>query len=642
MDLSPFYELRARLHDGAVAGALLAVDDFRLKRAAEAFLPLEKASPVFQKLGQLTRNLLEKDCPNRAGALLDALTLADAVACTQGAGTIPGKVEPFGVLHRGLAVSNAPYSVLSPLLEALTTSGGGRYSFVIEVHERNPELFQDYRVQDAMVKALGASYSELADKAEQWLSESGVNILPLLQNGFDPAGKKETVRRVRVMDAVAGAEANEFYLSALEQAEKEVRAVLLYALRHNEGNAEKLAELCKTEKGKCKTAAHCALIKLDTPATWEYFNKLAAKKPEQAAEYMVLSTYSNASKLVAKALDRALIPYEMDCDAPVEQKDMKLLQSLLSALPGKSGPDICQLYRRMAALGTALDNKSYKNTNSQTIAVRFSYNANDRDALTFSEVIPLILRQALILNPADDLLGLAEEMGQKPGFASVQLTAVLLSKPAKIAYELAEPLFSVSRLFRKKQQKENQALLLNAFKDVSRSSEQGGIVYSTFLKDPFSDSAVCFQRPLYEPLDRRWYQSLIKLDENEQLDEILSNLINPDDGEICVLIGEYLYKRALKVHTNYKYLSWLCRCNWHTCKGLLEAYCRNDGGGPQGSFYIYDYISHMPGSREEISAEIERVLELVKAKKIKMITLYESYLRNSLRRLNEIETGGTN
>ena len=64
MDTTPIYELRARLRAAGIAGTSLLSEDFRLKRAYEAFKPLEAASPVFAKLGQLTTQLLAPDCPN--------------------------------------------------------------------------------------------------------------------------------------------------------------------------------------------------------------------------------------------------------------------------------------------------------------------------------------------------------------------------------------------------------------------------------------------------------------------------------------------------------------------------------------------------------------------------------------------------
>ena len=79
MDLTPVYELRERLKTGAVAGTGLIAEDFRLKRAVEAVKPLEKASPVFAKIVQLSTQVLEENCEDRAGTLLEALTLVDAL-----------------------------------------------------------------------------------------------------------------------------------------------------------------------------------------------------------------------------------------------------------------------------------------------------------------------------------------------------------------------------------------------------------------------------------------------------------------------------------------------------------------------------------------------------------------------------------
>ena len=62
MDTEPIYELRDRLRAAGIAGTNLLSEDFRLKRAFEAFKPLETASPVFAKIGQLAQQLLSPDC----------------------------------------------------------------------------------------------------------------------------------------------------------------------------------------------------------------------------------------------------------------------------------------------------------------------------------------------------------------------------------------------------------------------------------------------------------------------------------------------------------------------------------------------------------------------------------------------------
>nr|MDE6363777.1 hypothetical protein [Lachnospiraceae bacterium] len=227
MDTTPIYELRERLRAAGIAGTKLLSEDFRLKRAYEAFKPLEAASPVFAKLGQRTAQLLSPDSQNLQGVLLDTLTLADAVICTLGIVDVKGDIEPILAINdgenTGRMVVNAPCSTLKELLEALTTSGGGHYAYVCELHDSRPELFEDYRVRYVLVQTLGAPYAELADKAEQWLRESDdKTLLPLIYRDFDPKGKKEMVRRVRLIGALAGAGANDFYLRMLGEAEKEV------------------------------------------------------------------------------------------------------------------------------------------------------------------------------------------------------------------------------------------------------------------------------------------------------------------------------------------------------------------------------------------------------------------------------------
>lgn len=613
MDLTCLYELRDRLRSGAIAGAALAADDFRLRRALDALEPLEKAAPVFARLGQLTRNLLAPDCPDRAGALLDALTLADAVLCTQGAVAVPGGVEPLALSRRGSALSNAPYSVLAPLLEALTTSGGGRYSFVVDTHDQRPELFRDWRVKDALVQALGAAYAELADRAEAWLSSEDETLLPLLRSGFDPHGKKDMVRRVRVMEALAGAEANDFYLSQLPEAEKDVRAALIYALRHSEGNADKLVELCKTEKGACKKAAHWALAKLDAPAAWDYWSRLAVKKPDQAAEYMVLSTSSRAGVLVAEALDRLL---DGMGDAPTAE-DANRLQTLLFALPGKAGPEICACYRRMAALGTALDWKSFPGAGGQETALRLRAAQDDfsRDALPFSEVLPLVLRRSILLRPTPDLLALPGELERvgEASYAVPSLTAALLSRPAAEAYALAEPFLRPAGLLKNKRPKSGVGVLRAALDGLRWDEAHGTPVYRVTYADPAAGRSIDSVLPLHEPLDGRWYDRLTALNAGDALDGVLARLIPQNDAALRARIGAYFYQRALHTDNNRHYLPWLRACGWNKCQGLLEAYCKRH---KVNTWDVRSYLSQMPGTAEELAAEAERVLALIREKRI--------------------------
>lgn len=84
MNLSPLYELRERLAGSMIAGVNLIKEDFRFIRAIEAFEPLTRAAPVFQKIYNTAKEAIHPDCKEPAGILLDALALVDAVIYTQG------------------------------------------------------------------------------------------------------------------------------------------------------------------------------------------------------------------------------------------------------------------------------------------------------------------------------------------------------------------------------------------------------------------------------------------------------------------------------------------------------------------------------------------------------------------------------
>ena len=84
MNLQPLLELQERLENCAIAGSRLLTEDFRLKRAVEAFAPLAAASPVFQKIQAQLNRLLDPATQDIPAVLMDTLALVDAVVYTQG------------------------------------------------------------------------------------------------------------------------------------------------------------------------------------------------------------------------------------------------------------------------------------------------------------------------------------------------------------------------------------------------------------------------------------------------------------------------------------------------------------------------------------------------------------------------------
>ena len=619
MDLTPLYELRERLRAGAIAGAALAADDFRLARALEGLAPLEQASPVFAKLGQLARSVLAPDCQDRAGALLDAITLCDAVLTTQGAVAVPGELEALPPRAGGTALTNAPYSVVAPLVEALTTSGSGHYSTVVDTHETHPELFSDYRVRDALVKALGAKYAELADTAGQWLCQEDKSILPLLTQGFDPAGKKEMARRVQVIDTIAGGSLNDWYISQLEGAKKQVRVMLIYALRHCPENLELLLKLAKTEKYDNKDAARWALARIQNPGALPFWREMMEADLIENGRFFMASNSPAATALTAELLERELEDLLAPDDAPWYTEKEKRLANLLYALVGKTGPAICDAYRKGAALGTKLDgSRAWKNGKGH-INEQMFFQRPGGQKHPFSVALVEVLNQSIQWNPDPGLCALAEELYESYGglWAGPAVCAALLTKGAEEAAAVGKKLLAPSLLERLTGKEEKQLLMNLVFGELAGPGgalpdfmRQGMDIVRPAYRRLNNDPAglvkafwvALYYTPIAAPLDGWWYDLMMR----HRMDQKLQYFIDKEDPALCQKIGEYFCRRikmgVLDMPLQYAF-SALTGCGWTQWKGLLLSYIQHTS---QSVHYweVRNILQYLPISSKEKGEEL--------------------------------------
>ncbi len=619
MDLTPLYELRERLRAGAIAGAALAADDFRLARALEGLAPLEKASPVFAKLGQLARSVLAPDCQDRAGALLDAITLCDAVLTTQGAVAVPGELEALPPRAGGTALTNAPYSVVAPLVEALTTSGSGHYSTVVDTHETHPELFSDYRVRDALVKALGAKYAELADTAGQWLCQEDKSILPLLTQGFDPAGKKEMARRVQVIDTIAGGSLNDWYISQLEGAKKQVRVMLIYALRHCPENLELLLKLAKTEKYDNKDAARWALARIQNPGALPFWREMMEADLIENGRFFMASNSPAATALTAELLERELEDLLAPDDAPWYTEKEKRLANLLYALVGKTGPAICDAYRKGAALGTKLDgSRAWKNGKGH-INEQMFFQRPGGQKHPFSVALVEVLNQSIQWNPDPGLCALAEELYESYGglWAGPAVCAALLTKGTEEAAAVGKKLLAPSLLERLTGKEEKQLLMNLVFGELAGPGgalpdfmRQGMDIVRPAYRRLNNDPAGLvkafwvdlYYTPIAAPLDGWWYDLMMR----HRMDQKLQYFIDKEDPALCQKIGEYFCRRikmgVLDMPLQYAF-SALTGCGWTQWKGLLLSYIQHTS---QSVHYweVRNILQYLPISSKEKGEEL--------------------------------------
>lgn len=610
MDISPLYELRARLRAAMIAGTGLLSEDFRLRRAVEAFAPLEQASPVFAKIGQLSQTLLSPKAENNEDSLLednllDAITLADAVLCTQGKVPVDGNVEPVTGSPGGIAVTNAPYSVVKALTESLCTSGSGHYSYVMNTYREQPGLFKDYRVKTAMIQALGASYTELADTVEQWLKQEDASILPLLQKDFDPKGKKETVRRIHVMSAIDVKASNEFFVKILPEAEKEARQSLIFSLRRCPENVDLLLELTKTEKGNAKKTAYYALAYMEDEKAEAAFTKLYQKKPAEAMQYLVYADTKWASRFVAEKLKEQLSPWtetdsiSADPVPAISQEQAGLLVQTLTALPGKSGAGICEAFRMAADI-----------TLSSDIRVR-------EIALRLQPLIPTLLQRALYCHPDPGLCDLAIEIceaGHLTYFPAA-VTAQLLGREdcSKWLDEQRQGKFSHHN-------EDFYPLLARGITGLRFSEEENAHVLSLEYVSrvhPSGEPMPKYSQPVKQDITGRFTDILMEC-QDRGFDRILMDCINDRDEAYCRKLGDYFYSRALELEATRDYMLALKRCHYPKCQGLAVNLLSRRGLSVFYLSELSEYAAILPGDRTAIYEELQRIFDLYKQGRLKM------------------------
>lgn len=612
MELTPLYELRERLKFGAIAGTSLIGEDFRLTRAMDTLAPIEAGSPIIGKLLQAVRVILSSDCKDKGAALMDALSLCDAILTTQGLVDVSGEMEPIKQNYTGSTIINIPYSVLNPLQDALENSGAGRYTYIIDMHNEHPEYFQDYRMKNILVKALGAGYYELAMKAEEWLSAEGETIIPLLKHNFEPKGKKEMVRRIHVLEAVAKGKENDFYLSLLNTAAGEVKAAAIYALRHEQSNSELLIELTKTQKGAAAKMANWALAGFENQKALTYFETLAHKKPEHAAEYLTASNTEEAGNLVADMLSSMLDTWiEKKEEMPDSFRDQ--FQKLLYALTGKSGSAVCNFYKRAASYKTSLD----KIEIGKKGCLSLQRMPGTYRHYSFSKIMPVILLHSIVIHPSEDLIALAAELfecyGQK--YAAPYLMSELLTKDSKTAYEHAKPILknSFSILGKIKGDKEVREMITLVLENVFWDNEEKCQTMQLCYYDFVHEKTYFFMRKLAEPMHLGWYKSM---ESCEAYEELLLKMIQPDNKEVRDFLLTYYKKIADKKADNYHYAAALKDLGFLDFEGMIFEYCEKRKS--INLCELQNFVELIPLSNEKKAAELEQFLKKYEDNKTKL------------------------
>lgn len=590
MNLQPLYDIKERLEYAAVSGTGLLGEDFRLRRAAEGFASLAAASPVFAKIHSGLQALLCAPAQERAGCLLDLLALVDAVAYTQAHVGLAGDLEPLPVGDGGTYLPIA-YGQLQPLIAALTGTGGGRMELVQSVWEAHPEYFTDFRVLPALVSGLGDSYNEMADWNAEVLKKLGVRSVPLLKKGFDPAGKRDMVRRVEILAHLEGAAAAPWLRAVLPEAKKEVRAAVILALGAGAENASLLLDLSKSERGKNREAVLQALALQEGPEVQAFWAAELEKRVD--AVWYLGDAHSDWASNLAAAVFRKQVETVLTGEGRISQEMEETLRCCRCAALGKTSPAMLDFWRW---------------ADEQLPAIQKLKNAPGQQFRLDNELADWLL-ESLCQAGTGPLCGLCLELWEKhretPRYLPHALLAALLTRPAAEVYGAFSPyVLTAKPLLGGERKKGFHQAVRQAFSYICWKQEEG--CYETFNG---YDGSRGVRHPLFEPLDLRWYDLLIK---GKDMGDILRSLFRPDHPEICAKVGKYFYMLIHESSAAFieEDIALLRQCGWTEWKGLLSK--RVKRSGDMSVYTVIRLLEKTPLTGPEKAAELRELESIVK------------------------------
>src|SRR5262249_45752230 len=154
--------------------------------------------------------------------LLSLSTLINAILYTQGHTGSEGAYCELELHAANSCNTKTSARVLKPLVQALTSTGSGRFEIVRSAVERG--AFSDLRLIEPSIGALDDVYPELADLVmAEILPAYGPGIAPLLKAKLDLKGKKCDARRLQVLHQLDPAGTVELCKTALEEGSPEVK-----------------------------------------------------------------------------------------------------------------------------------------------------------------------------------------------------------------------------------------------------------------------------------------------------------------------------------------------------------------------------------------------------------------------------------
>lgn len=312
MDITTFYELRTRLYATAASGCGLIAEDFRLKRAIEAFEPMANTNKVFSRFYQMCMSLFTTE--NVSSTLADCIALADALAVTQGTFQDNGECVEVREETLNLQPQKMLHSTLQDLIDRITADKRKNCTY----NKKDIERILDPRIFPIFIKSLPKKEKALDEIAEIVFPTLGDGVIDLLKAEIDytdTSAKNKTAYYVRLINRFYGEKENDWYISLIEDEEnpKNIRIEAVEALGCSKENGAKLVELYKTQKAAIKNQVLFTLAKLNPPEAEDIWKNLTEKYKESNDKFINASKSDICAEFVRKRFLEKMENWEEAC-----------------------------------------------------------------------------------------------------------------------------------------------------------------------------------------------------------------------------------------------------------------------------------------------------------------------------------------
>ena len=625
--MNPLAELHERLAYSAVAGTALLEEDFRLKKMTDTFASLAPKNPVFAKIHKGLTDLFEEQPAHRGRMLLNLLGLVDAVLYTQAGYGAAGEFAALPENAESGEFQPIRYSALHALMQALTTTGSGRMEVLSHTVCEHPEYFKDCRVIHALIDDLADPYGEMGalifrilralvtgetveisdfditSYQRKWYSLPTIDkaqLLSRLKYGFDPEGKTDMVRRMMLICAIAGAAENDWYLSLLDSAKKDIRTLVVFALGYREENIPLLMELAQKERGKPKEMAYRVLCQWDNPSVTAFIEKTLEKSPKLAAclSSTELDVYGD---MAAEGLQAALT--EILGQPHISRKQMDdTIMPWISALLGKASAQTIAFYQWVFADQPLpkIEEVTYNQQTRKISMLPYLYNK---------------LCATLVLGCPPPLVDFLNSQSTKWGEAV--FLADLFTKSAAEVYDKwggqsgnSIPNWmqhvGYDTLGRRAKSEQTGTLC------VTRMTEESDVLALEDYRE--------LKRPIKEPLDWRWIDTFIQNDWEEMFTRMDSDAM-PETWKRKA--GAYFYQKALKVEKSGYYsvgklrirLYRMAQYGCQNFENILVSQCKSCYN--MAEYHVFDMFAayHEIAGRQAAMEEAQRVVAFYRSAK---------------------------